>query len=148
MIKKTIVVTFLTALFLTVLQSPSEARYRRHHARHSTAVDANGSRVIGGRPEGCPRAYCGCGLRKYLGIADASLDLAWNWAKKFPRTIARAGAAAVRSHHVMLLESHVAGSLWNVRDYNGGRHLSYIHVRDVRGFIFVDPRARIASAAP
>lgn len=103
--------------------------------------------VIGGRPAGCPHAYCGCGLRLYLGIADKSLNLAWNWARKFPRTYARAGAAAVRRGHVMLLQSHVRGTRWIVRDYNGGRHLSYIHERDVRGYVFVDPSRRFADAA-
>lgn len=73
-----------------------------------------------------------------------SLDLAWNWARKFPRTYAHPGAAAVRAHHVMLLVSHVSGTRWIVRDYNGGRHLSYIHERDVRGYVFVVPGARRA----
>ena len=72
--------------------------------------------VIGGRPDGCPFRFCGCGLRKYLGIPDKRLDLAWNWARLFPRTYAHAGAAAVRHGHVMLLERHVGGSDWLVRD--------------------------------
>lgn len=107
--------------------------------------DANGmtAQVIGGRPSGCPHAYCGCGLRKYLGLSDVRLNLAWNWARLFPRTYAHDGAAAVRSHHVMLIE-HMTGPLRAiVRDYNGGRHLSYIHERSLRGFIFVNPGARI-----
>lgn len=109
-------------------------------------LDPNGnSVVIGGRPSGCPFRYCGCGLRKYLGIHDARLNLAANWARLFHRTDAHSGAAAVRSHHVMLLVQHVAGSRWLVRDYNGGRHLSYLHVRDVRGFIFVQPTSQVAA---
>ena len=101
--------------------------------------------LIGGRPHGCPHAYCGCGLARYLGLTDRRLNLAWNWAKMFARTHARAGAAAVRHHHVMLLVEHIAGTRWRVRDYNGGRHLSYIHVRDVRGYVFVDPSTRAAA---
>ena len=117
---------------------------RRHRIRRNVArVDANGNTVtiIGGRPAGCPHAYCGCGLRKYLGLSDKRLNLAWNWARLFPRTHARAGAAAVRRHHVMLLVRHVSGSRWIVRDYNSGKSLSRIHERDLRGYIFVDPRA-------
>lgn len=116
-------------------------------AGKANASDANGNRiVIGGRPAGCPHAYCGCGLRKYLGIDDVSLNLAWNWARKFRRTHAASGAVAVRRHHVMLLVSHVAGTVYLVRDYNGGRHLSYLHERDVgRGYVFVDPTARVAA---
>lgn len=108
-------------------------------------VDASGnSIVIGGRPAGCPHRYCGCGLRKYLGIDDTSLNLAWNWARKFQRTTAAPGMAAVRRGHVMLLVEHVGGTRYIVRDYNGGRGLSYIHERDVRGFVFVDPSTRLA----
>lgn len=102
--------------------------------------------VIGGRPAGCPHKYCGCGLRKYLGIDDRRLNRAWAWAELFPRTHARPGAAAVRRHHVMLLIRKVARHRWLVRDYNAGRHLSYIHVRNVRGYVFVDPNASTLSA--
>ena len=113
------------------------------HARSS--IDANGNAVvIGGRPAGCPHAYCGCGLARYLGLKDKRLNLAWSWAKLFPRTSAAPGMAAVRRGHVMLLQSHVEGTRWIVRDYNGGRHLSWIHERDVRGFVFVNPHGAYA----
>lgn len=112
--------------------------------RETRLYDANGNTVIGGRPAGCPHAYCGCGLRKYLGLNDERLNLAWNWARLFPHTAPHPGAAAVRHHHVMLLVAHVEGSIWTVRDYNGGRHLSYIHERDVSGYVFVDPSTRSA----
>jgi hypothetical protein len=109
------------------------------------AIDANGNAVvIGGRPTGCPHAYCGCGLARYLGLKDRRLNLAWSWAKMFPRTSAAPGMAAVRRGHVMLLQSHVEGTRWIVRDYNGGRHLSWIHERDVRGFVFVNPHGSYA----
>lgn len=124
-----------------------QTSHGRERIRVAT-IDASGNRptVIGGRPAGCPYAYCGCGLRKFLGLNDTRLNLAWNWAKLFPRTHAHAGAAAVRHHHVMLLVAHVSGSIWTVRDYNGGRHLSYIHERDVSGYVFVRPGAsRFAS---
>lgn len=111
------------------------------HVRHH--IDANGNRIlIGGRPSGCPHAYCGCGLGRYLGKTDRRLWLAWNWAQMFQRVHARPGAVAVRHHHVMLLESQIAGMRWIVRDFNGGRHLSWIHERDVSGYVFVDPNAR------
>jgi hypothetical protein len=117
---------------------------RRHRNGRSIArVDANGNAVnfIGGRLAGCPHSYCGCGLRKYLGLSDTRLNLAWNWARLFPRTHAHAGAAAVRHHHVLLLVRHVSGSRWIVRDYNSGNGLSRIHERNVRGYVFVNPRA-------
>jgi hypothetical protein len=144
--------TIAVWMLLVYATAPAHARGLRHHHRavhHRVAtIDANGnSGVIGGRPAGCPTAFCGCGLRKYLGLNDKRLDLAWNWARLFPRTSPHPGAAAVRAHHVMLLVAHVEGSVWTVRDYNGGHHLSYIHERDVRGYVFVEPGGgRLASA--
>jgi hypothetical protein len=118
-------------------------------------VDAGGNRayamadaaqVIGGRPSGCPHSYCGCGLRKYLGLEDTRLNLASNWARLFPRESGpRAGLAAVRNGHVMYIEASAGNGQWLVRDYNSGGGLSRMHVRDVRGYVFVNPRGAVAS---
>jgi hypothetical protein len=115
-------------------------------ARPRKVIDANGveAQVIGGRPAGCPHAYCGCGLARFLGLSDKRLNLAWAWAKLFPRTQAQPGAAAVRHHHVMLLVEHLGGTIWRVRDYNGGRGLAWLHARDVRGYVFVQPSRSFA----
>jgi hypothetical protein len=123
---------------------------RAHHfTRKHAAYDASGNSgsVIGGRPTGCPARFCGCGLRKYLGFSDKSLDLAWEWAIKFPRTFAHAGAAAVRHGHVMLIERMTGPSTAIVRDYNGGRHLSWLHERNLRGYVFVEPGGRKVAMA-
>lgn len=125
----------------------SNARHRHsaHQVRRSIprfVYDANGNQateIVGGHPNGCPHSYCGCGLRMYLGLADNRLNLAWNWARLFPHTSARPGAAAVRRGHVMLLVSHVHGSVWIVRDYNSGNGLSRVHARSVAGYVFVNP---------
>jgi hypothetical protein len=120
-------------------------------ARLSDRVDnrmarADQGTVIGGRPDGCPHRYCGCGLRKYLGLPDKRLNLASNWARLFPRvTGPRAGVAAVRSGHVMYIERSVGNGQWLVRDYNSGGGLSRLHVRDVRGYVFVNPHLLLAS---
>jgi hypothetical protein len=98
--------------------------------------------IIGGRPGDCPHAYCGCGLRKYLGLSDKRLNLASNWRKLFPRAAGpAAGVAAVRSGHVMYIESSAGDGQWLVRDYNSGGGLSRLHVRDVRGYVFVNPHS-------
>jgi hypothetical protein len=98
--------------------------------------------IIGSRPSDCPHAYCGCGLRKYLGLSDKRLNLAGNWAKLFPRAPGpAAGMAAVRSGHVMYIESSAGDGQWLVRDYNSGGGLSRLHVRDVRGYVFVNPHS-------
>jgi hypothetical protein len=109
-------------------------------ARRITHMASDGS-IIGARPAGCPHAYCGCGLRKYLGLTDKRLNLARNWARLFPHVAGpRAGVAAVRRHHVMYIEGRAANGQWLVRDYNSGGGLSRVHTRDVHGYIFVLPR--------
>jgi hypothetical protein len=118
-------------------------------------LDATGNRalamadtgtIIGARPSGCPHAYCGCGLRKYLGLSDERLNLASNWARLLPREIGpRAGVAAVRSHHVMYIEGAAGDGQWLIRDYNSGGGLSRVRVGSVRGYIFVNPHAQIAT---
>ncbi len=138
-LKEIMFATVLTAAFILVSVFASPAHARSHHRHHVIDASGNEAQVIGGRPPGCPARFCGCGLRKYLGINDARLDLAWNWARLFPHTQPRSGAAAVRRHHVMLLISQIQNSIWRVRDYNGGRHLAWIHDRDVRGYVFVIP---------
>lgn len=137
-------------LRLTSAHVPHPSRALRRQGRavrspHRTAraySDANGNdtQIIGGRHAGCPHAYCGCGLRKYLGLSDVRLDLAWNWARLFPHESApRAGLAAVRHHHVMYIEAAVGNGLFLIRDYNSGGGLSRLHIRDVRGYVFVRP---------
>jgi hypothetical protein len=107
---------------------------------------ADAAQIIGARPSGCPHSYCGCGLRKYLGLEDTRLNLASNWARLFPRESGpRAGLAAVRSGHVMYIEGSAGNGQWLVRDYNSGGGLSRVHVRDVRGYVFVNPHGAIAS---
>jgi hypothetical protein len=132
-----------------------EAVAGRVAAERVAVVDAAGNRavraaddgtVIGSRPSGCPHSYCGCGLRIYLGLADVRLNLASNWARLFPRESApRAGLAAVRSGHVMYIEAAAGDGLWLIRDYNSGGGLSRVHVRDVRGYTFVNPHAQVAT---
>ena len=107
---------------------------------------ADAAQIIGGRPSDCPHSYCGCGLRKYLGLEDKRLNLASNWARLFPREAGpRAGLAAVRSGHVMYIEGSAGNAQWLVRDYNSGGGLSRVHVRDVRGYVFVNPHTALAS---
>jgi hypothetical protein len=121
-----------------------ERRRMVRHSAHAELAYARASEgeihIIGGRPSGCPHAYCGCGLRKYLGLDDVRLNLAWNWATLFPREYTpRPGLAAVRSHHVMYIEAEAGNGLFLIRDYNSGGGLSRLHVRDVRGYVFVNP---------
>ena len=113
------------------------------HARVSTGYSE--TQVIGGRPAGCPHAYCGCALARYLGLKDTRLNLAWNWTRIFPKAQAGAGMAVVWRHHVAYIESMVGNGEALLRDYNSGRGLSRLHVRSIAGAVVVDPRSRVAS---
>jgi len=137
--KKLAVATALTGIFVFFIHGLAHASPPRRVARSGADFD----QVIGARPQSCPRQWCGCGLRKFLGLSDNRLNLAWNWARLFPRTTAHAGAVAVRRHHVMQLVSHVAGTVWVVRSYNDYKRLGWIRQRDVRGFVFVEPQTKL-----
>jgi hypothetical protein len=107
-------------------------------------VDANGNRdvtIVGGRPAGCPHAYCGCEASRYVfGEIRPELNLASNWIRKFPRTTPAPGMVAARNHHVMVLVSHAGGDDWLVHDGNSGGGLTRNHVMSIRKYVIVDPK--------
>lgn len=115
-------------------------------ARVSTGY-ASEAAVIGHRPAGCPRKFCGCEASLYLfGKIDPYLNLAANWLRRFPRTSPAPGMAAARSGHVFVLVSHVEGKDWLVHDGNSGGGLTRQHVRSIAGYQIVDPHgSRVAS---
>jgi hypothetical protein len=103
-------------------------------------ADSNGA-IVGRRPADCPHSFCGCEAARYLfGHVRADLNLASNWARKFPRTSPATGMAAVRNHHVFVLMSHVGGSNWLVHDGNSGHGLTREHVRSISGYTVVNPQ--------
>ena len=120
------------------------SRVRGHYAR----FEGDGGSVIGGRPSGCPHAYCGCSASLFIfGRIIPDLNLAYNWIRKFPRTAPAPRMAAARNHHVMILLSYIGGSNWLVHDGNSGRGLTREHVRSISGYVIVNPNgSRVASA--
>jgi hypothetical protein len=144
-VKTVLTAIMLTLIFCLAMQARAEARHLRH-GHHARPLDGNGN-IIGGQPAGCPHAYCGCGLRKYLGIEDVRLNLASAWGRLFRHVSPAPQMVAVRKGggHVMQLVAPLGGMTWLVRDYNSGHHLSRIHARSIAGFYFVDPRSRVAS---
>lgn len=97
--------------------------------------------VIGGRPLGCPHAFCGCGASLYLfGKIIPRLNVAANWLG-FPRAAPAPRMAAARRGHVMVLVRHESGDQWLVHDSNSGRHQTRLHVRSIRGYTVVNPSA-------
>ena len=122
---------------------PSTAR-----AKAPLVVDANGnSVVVGRRPNGCPRAFCGCEASLYLfGEIRNDLNLAANWIRKFPRTVPAPGMVAARNGHVMVLLSHAGGNDWLVHDGNSGGGMTREHVVSISNYVIVDPRgSRLAA---
>jgi hypothetical protein len=110
-------------------------------ARAAQATDANGNiAVVGGRPAGCPHAFCGCEASRYVfGEIRPELNLASNWIRKFPRSSPAPGMAAARSGHVMILISHTGGNDWLVHDGNSGGGLTRDHVMSISRYVIVDP---------
>jgi hypothetical protein len=116
-----------------------------HRASGVRIRSAGGSGVIGGRPPGCPRAFCGCEASIYLfGKIYPDLNLAANWLRKFPRTSPAPGMAAARRGHVFVLISHIEGSDWLVHDGNSGGHRTRRHVRSIARYTIVNPHSRLA----
>jgi hypothetical protein len=99
------------------------------HRTTSQARVTDGATVIGGRPSGCPRAYCGCAAARFLGLNDPRLNLAWNWTKFYHGP----APVAVWRHHIAIIERMTGPHTAILRDYNSGRGLSRIHERSIAG---------------
>jgi hypothetical protein len=118
-----------------------------HRVRHSANPrPRQGRETTSGEvvehPSGCPRsAFCGCGAAVHIfGRSVRNLWLAANWFR-FPRAAPAPGMAAVRRHHVMVLEADLGGGIWQVYDANSGHHMTRIHPRSIAGYTIVNPRA-------
>ncbi|WP_315722205.1 MULTISPECIES: hypothetical protein [unclassified Bradyrhizobium] len=147
MYRVVVVVVALLALSVQAEARPRHHHHRHHHYshRHHSVMNAMASipgegRVVGGRPSGCPHAFCGCEASLYtFGRVIPELNLASNW-RRFPRTAPAPGMAAVRSGHVMILQQQVAGNVWLVHDGNSGGHVTREHPRSIAGYTIVNPR--------
>ncbi len=137
----------LSVLFSTTFSQAHP--HHRHFGRNSPTLiagETGGERVIGGRPAGCPHAFCGCEASLYkFGRIIPELNLASNW-RRFPRAAPAPGMAAVRSGHVMILQQQVDGNLWSVHDGNSGGHMTREHLRSIAGYLIVDPASASALA--
>lgn len=142
----------LAALCAVLFTSSADARPRdnRHHSvvsrieippgLHRVMAEGAG-RIVGGRPAGCPRRYCGCGASLHIfGRIIPRLNLAANWLR-FPRAAPAPGMVAARRGHVFVLKRHLHGKVWLVWDANSGRGKTRIHPRSIAGWTIVDPRA-------
>ena len=119
-----------------------QERYGVRSLRMSVASsDTSETKIVGGRPAGCPRSFCGCGAAlRVFGRIVPELNLAANWLR-FPRSSPAPGMVAARRGHVFVLERHVAGDIWMAYDANSGGHATRIHARSLKGYIIVNPRS-------
>jgi hypothetical protein len=137
---------------LLLLSAQAEARPYRHlyripHFREAMAMVPSNERIVSARPAGCPSRFCGCEASLYkFGRIIPELNLASNW-RRFPRAAPAPGMAAVRSGHVMILESQVAGNVWTVHDGNSGGHVTREHARSLAGYTIVDPNGAAGTFA-
>lgn len=122
---------------------PATPATATRRANRTQIADANGNgMIVGHRPSGCPHLFCGCEASLYVfGAIKPELNLAANWARKFPRTQPAPGMVAARSGHVMVLMSHVDGNMWMVHDGNSGGGRTREHVRSISGYAIVNPHA-------
>ncbi|SFI90288.1 hypothetical protein [Bradyrhizobium sp. Gha] len=110
----------------------------------ATVVTVSGDRIVGGRPAGCPSAFCGCGASlRVFGRIVPELNLAANWLR-FPRTAPAPGMVAARRGHVFVLEQSLGGDMWMAYDANSGGHTTRMHARSLRGYTIVNPRASMS----
>lgn len=130
-------ITIALALALASIPAAQARYYHRNYER----IVADEAAVVGSRPSGCPSAFCGCGSSlRIFGRIIPELNLAAAWFR-FPRTAPAPGMAAVRAHHVMILEAPTSQpGIWIVYDPNGGRHLTWRHARSIRGYTIVNPQ--------
>lgn len=134
--KRTLLAASLAVLAILVSINSADAR----HYRHVRYVSVEEGRIIGGRPAGCPHAYCGCSASLYVfGRIIKELNLAANWLRKFPRAAPAPGMVAARSGHVFVIMSVNGDGTVMAHDGNSGRGLTREHVVSLRGYGIVDP---------
>jgi hypothetical protein len=91
-----LIVLAASALALVAMLSPAQGR--PHHRHH---LSARMPQAASTRPQGCPRAWCGCWLMQRLGLTDRALWQARQWAHVgAPAAGPAPGVIAVWPHHV------------------------------------------------
>jgi hypothetical protein len=138
MLRVAVLVASLLSLSVQAEARPHHPRLYQHF-RDAMASYGGEEAIVGGRPSGCPHAFCGCEASLFrFGRIIPQLNLASNW-RRFPRAAPATGMAAVRSGHVMILQRQVEGDIWYVHDGNSGGRVTREHPRSIAGYTIVDP---------
>lgn len=153
-VKLKVTAALAAAISTVLLTLPAEAR---HHRYHRVVYSTDQGQILGGRPSGCPHAFCGCGTSIHVfGRIIPELNLASNWLR-FPRAYPAPGMVAVRNHHVFAIESVNGDGTVVAYDPNSGGHATRLHTVSLSGYSVRDPRGasigrsrevRVASAVP
>lgn len=116
----------------------------KHSSReqpHKQITYTKSTEIVGGRPSGCPSAFCGCSASlKVFGKIIPELNLAANW-RKFPPATPAPGTVAYKAHHVFVIVAVNPDGTVVAHDGNSGGHLTRVHTVSLRGYHVVDPRA-------
>jgi hypothetical protein len=125
-------------------QGTQQSKFTQRVVRLENAMaegNVGNDQVVGGRPAGCPRSFCGCGASiRVFGRIVPELNLASNWLR-FPRAAPAPGMIAARHGHVFVLEQQLEGDTWMAYDANSGGHATRIHARSLRGYTVVNPHS-------
>ncbi len=128
--------------------TPHVYKHVSNYGAPTPNVRYTAAQIVGGRPAGCPHAFCGCGTSLHVfGRIIPRLNLAANWSE-FPRAMAAAGMVAYRRGHVFAIESVLGNGMVMAYDSNSGGHATRIHARSLAGYTVVNPHggSRYASA--
>jgi hypothetical protein len=125
---------------LTLITTPALAKHR-HHTRTVTYYSTDQGRIVGGRPAGCPHAFCGCGVSLHIfGRIIPTLNLAENW-RRFRSAMPGPGMVAWRYGHVFAIESVNGDGTVVAYDPNSGGGRTRIHTVSLHGYRVVDPHS-------
>lgn len=122
------------ALLASVALGAAQSAEARPHA---TRASYDAGQVLGGRPQGCPRRYCGCfASLELFGRIIPALNFAANWLR-FPRAQPAPGHAAARRGHVFIIKQVLDNGRVLALDGNSGGGKTRLHVRSLHGFTVV-----------
>jgi hypothetical protein len=108
-----------------------------HHYAHRQEYRRQGLRrtAYRGGSGGRPAAWCGWYMRKLLGVADPSYNLARNWAHWGHSGAPGVGAVVVWAHHVGKIVGREGGQ-WVIQSGNDG-HAVRTRPRSIAGAIAI-----------
>lgn len=130
------------------LSTAQDSSWRSEKGPRSHVVARyHSGRIVGDRPIGCPRRYCGCASAKKLRAPNPGgiLNLAVNWLRRFPRAAAAPGRACARPGHVFVILKVTGPRRVLAYDPNSGGGKTRVHERSIANCVVVDPHARRAT---